>query len=290
MIVSASRRTDLPALYPDWLRGRLESGYATVPHPFDPSRVRRVDLRPPPRGELDALVLWTRNPGPLLSSVRSWESRGVRSLWLVTVTGYPEELEPRSPPVEVALRSIGELAQIVGPKRVAWRYDPIYPCAARGLDAGWHRRNFQRLAQRLAGTARRCIVSVYDPYAKTRRRLREAGAEFDAAADLRPLAGELLREAAARRMELQTCCEDLAEAGVPAGACIEGRLLEELWGLGLADRLDPGQRPGCRCAPSVDIGVYDSCTHGCLYCYATGRPERASSRRRSHRPDSERLL
>jgi hypothetical protein len=290
MIVSASRRTDLPALYPKWLGRRLEAGHAVVPHPFDPSKLRRVDLRPAPRGDLGALVLWTRNPGPILSSVPSWESRGIRSLWLVTVTAYPGVLEPKAPPTDLALRSIRELARIVGPKRVAWRYDPIFVCAAQGLDSSWHLHNFQGLAHRLAGAAGRCIVSVYDPYAKTRRRLREAGAEPDAAADLQAIAGEYLRVAAEVGMEMRTCCEDLAGAGVPAGACIDGEFLDDLWNLGIGGRRDPGQRPGCRCAPSVDIGVYDTCTHGCLYCYATGRPERARSRRRSHRPDSESLI
>ena len=64
MIVSASRRTDVPALYPEWLLGRLAAGTAEVANPFNPSQVRQVDLRPTPGGTMQALVLWTRDVRP----------------------------------------------------------------------------------------------------------------------------------------------------------------------------------------------------------------------------------
>ncbi|GAB4272939.1 MAG: DUF1848 domain-containing protein [Deferrisomatales bacterium] len=284
MIVSASRRTDIPALYAPWLLRRLAEGYAEVPHPFAPSRVRRVDLRLPPEGPLEALVLWTRNPAPLLPSIPRWEASGPPTLWLVTVIGYPRPLEG-GPPGDIAVRAAKALADAVGPDRVVWRYDPLLTCPALGVTERWHEGNFVRLADALAGSTRRCVVSGYDDYAKARRRLARVGLPLGPSEALAQLAATLARIAAARGIRLQTCCEAWQAAGVPAGACIDGELLDRLWGLGVAGQRDPGQRPGCRCAPAVDLGVYDTCTHGCLYCYATGSGARAAA----HDPAGPRL-
>lgn len=296
MIVSASRRTDLPALYPAWLTGRLAAGFADVPHPFDPRRVRRVDLRPAPRGELGALVLWTRNPSPLLDAVPGWEAGGLRTLWLVTLTGYPRALEPAAPDESQVVAAVHSLCALVGPDRVAWRYDPVLLCPAIGVDAPWHRRNFHRLATALSGATRRCIVSLYDDYAKARRRLAAAGLA-PVGAEAMPglpeewvaLFADLAAQASAHGIEVRSCCEELSAAGVAPGACIDGELLSRLWGLPARPTRDRGQRPGCRCVPSADIGVYDTCTHGCLYCYATGTAARALARRLAHDPEGERL-
>ncbi len=289
MIVSASRRTDIPALYPRWLRNRLREGFARVPHPFRPDRVRTVDLRPPPEGDMEALVLWTRDPGPLLPDVEAWERSGLRTLWLVTITGYPRDLEPSAPPPERALAALERMARVVGPERIAWRYDPLIRVPALGMDDGWIIDRFGRLARRVAPLAGRCILSLYDPYAAPRRRLAAAGLSPDTDAPWEPLTRDLARVARELGLAVQSCCDDLTRAGIPRGGCISGELLDRLWGLGLAGRRDPGQRPGCLCAPSVDIGVYNTCTHGCLYCYATRSPGRARGLAAAHDPQGETL-
>jgi hypothetical protein len=276
VIVSASRRTDLPALHAPWLLERLAAGYVSVQNPYAPSQVRRVDLVPAPAGTLTALVLWTRNPGPLLPAVPEWEARGLRTLWLVTVTGYPRPLEPRAPESSAALDAVQRLAALVGRERVAWRYDPMLLCPALGMDREWHARNFRRLAAHLGDASGRCIVSLYDDYPKARRRLSAAGLEPDPETQPGPLLSELAAEAGRRGLAVQTCCEAELSSEISPGACIDGALLDRLWGLGIGPGRDRGQRPGCRCAPSVDIGAYDTCTHGCLYCYATGSRPRSS--------------
>lgn len=271
MIVSASRRTDIPSFHAGWLRERLAAGWADVPNPFAPSRVRRVELTPSPAGPLEALVLWTRDPSPLLPDVEGWESRGLRTLWLVTLTGYPGALEPGAAPEASAVGALRELAARVGPERVVWRYDPVVVSASLGLDAAWHGANFRRLGEALRGAAGRCIVSYCDGYAAARRRLAAAGVDVAPRGE----AAEALRRISEAADELglpvQTCCEDAEAEGIPAGACIDGALLDRLWGTGCGARRDPGQRAGCRCAPSVDIGTYGTCGRGCLYCYAQRR-------------------
>ncbi len=289
MIVSASRRTDVPALYGEWLDRRLEAGYARVRNPFDPRAVRRVDLRPPPRGQLDALVLWTRDPGPCLGRVGRWEDRGVRTLWLVTVTGYPRELEPAAPPWQRAADAIRALAGRIGADRVAWRYDPVLIAPGRGVDAAFHRRRFAAVARAVEGAVGRCIVSVYDPYKAPGARLRRAGWPRDPSDGAAAVCEQLAAVAADHGIPLHSCCEDLVARGIAPGACIDAALLARLWGIPWDGRPDPGQRPGCRCARSVDLGAYDTCTHGCLYCYATRSAVRAARRRAEHDPAAETL-
>lgn len=132
-------------------------------------------------------------------------------------------------------------------------------------------------------------MSYYDDYAKARRRLTAAGLSPDDETEAISLAAALLSIAGEFGVTVQSCCEDLEPAGLSPGACIDGALIDRLWGLAAGDKRDPGQRPRCRCAPSVDIGVYHTCTHGCLYCYATGSPNQVAARRRAHSPQGERL-
>ncbi len=268
MIVSASRRTDVAAFHSGWLRERLAAGWVDVGNPFRPSRVRRVDLTPAPDGPLEALVLWTRDPAPLLPELDAWERRGLRTLWLVTVTGYPRVLEPGAPATETAATAVRALAARLGPERIAWRYDPVVLSRSLGMDAAWHARNFARLAEGLGGAAGRCIVSYYDDYAAPRRRLAAAGIDVAPREEAAAALDGIAAAASALGLALRTCCEDWAEKGVRAGGCIDGALLDRLWGTAFGARRDPGQRKGCRCAPSVDIGTYGTCGHGCLYCYA----------------------
>lgn len=292
MIVSASRRTDLPALYAPWLARRVRDGYVDVQSPFDARRIRRVDLRPAPEGAMDALVLWTRNPFPLLDCVRSWDAAGIRSLWLVTVTGYPRSLEPAVPSLTSAVEAFRALSAEVGPDRVVWRYDPVIVASAGELTPDWHLRNFERLTVLLKGASKRCVVSLCDEYPKIRRRMARAGfratrVEEGGGEEISTslLVSHLREMASASGMEMQSCCEDLGESGISEGACVDAGLLTRIWGGDFPSSRDRGQRTGCRCAPSVDIGAYDTCTHGCLYCYATGAQEKAEARGKAHAPE-----
>jgi hypothetical protein len=63
MILSASRRTDIPRYYAEWFNRRLHAGYCMVPNPYNPHQIARVSLR---REDVDAIVFWTRYPEPLL--------------------------------------------------------------------------------------------------------------------------------------------------------------------------------------------------------------------------------
>jgi hypothetical protein len=265
MIVSASRRCDIPAFAGDWFMDNLRAGKVLVPNPFNPSQARRVSLK---QEDVDALVFWSRDLRPFLKHLPEIERLEYRSYFLITVTGYPRSLEPAVPAVAAAALFVKELAGAIGRRRIAWRYDPVL--FTPEIDSRFHANNFARLAGLLAPHAARVIVSFFDPYPKALRRLRQAGIDAKAGtpAQQAELLGSFAAVASSSGLEIQSCAEPALSASVQPGKCIDEGLLNEVFGLRLARRKDPSQRKLCLCQQSVDIGSYGTCCHGCLYCYA----------------------
>jgi DNA repair photolyase len=277
MIISASRRCDIPRFHFDWFLRRLEAGYVDVANPFNAAQIRRVSLKPE---DVEFLVFWTRDPRPLLAA----QPEQYPFYTMTTLTGYPEILEPNVPPAGDVIRAMKAMSEKWGRKRVIWRYDPIFFSGI--TDTAFHCRNFAELAAELSGSVDRVIISVYDEYAGARRRLSalekdgliEVCPQSDQDGRLRPelkeLAVQLARIASEAGMETRSCAEaeDLSGLGIKPGACIDGELINELLGgkdsLSQIGSKDKNQRRNCRCVSSVDIGSYGSCPAGCVYCYA----------------------
>ncbi|AEF86060.1 conserved hypothetical protein [Treponema primitia ZAS-2] len=291
MIISVSRRCDIPRFQFDWFMERLDTGFVDVPNPFNRKQLRRVSLSPGDEAEdAQVLIFWTRDPRPILERGTELEERGHRFCVMTTLTTYPALLEPNPPPTEAVIAAMRELSDRFGPKRIIWRYDPVL--LSNITDAAFHLRNFKALANSLSGAVSRVIISVYDEYAAAKRRLAalEQGGAFRVlphyagegpGTELLPkLRGELrcmwrtllarLAETAADAgMTMQSCAEaeDMTNLGIIPGACIDGELIRKLWGIEAAGK-DKNQRPHCRCALSADIGSYGPCPAGCVYCYA----------------------
>lgn len=267
MIVSVSRRGDVPAFGGDWFMERLRRGLVEVRNPFCRGRERLVSLK---KQDVDAFVFWSRDPRPFLEHLPEIERGGYPYYFLVTVTGYSRPLESSTPPPEQAVIFFKELAGRNGRRRLVWRYDPVIFTA--GTAFAFHVRNFSNLARRLSPFASRVIVSFFDPYPKVDRRLGKIGIAAEKAAGSPEQQNDLLARfaeiAAGSGLEIQSCAETAAAAGVGPGKCVDEGLLNELFGLGLAYRKDPSQRKLCLCQQSVDIGSYGTCLHGCIYCYA----------------------
>ncbi len=288
MIISASRRTDIPALFSAWFMNRIEAGFCRVPNPYS-GRLGRVSLLPK---DVDAIVFWTKNPRPLLPRLEELTARGFAYYFLYTLNDYSRTIEPSMPPVRERLETFRRLSEFIGPQRVIWRYDPIV--LSNLTDEIYHRETFARLCEALRGSTSRSIISVLDVYKKVRLRLAAA-----AGAGLRvrePEIGdarlaELVRamgaSACAAGIELTTCAEDLLGSSpeAHAGSCIDAGLLASL-GVQILGKKDRGQRASCRCVESRDIGVNNTCTHGCIYCYATDSLEAACSRYATHDPNA----
>jgi hypothetical protein len=284
MVISVSRRCDIPRFRFDWFMEKLNTGFVDVANPFNAAQIRRVSLRPSPEGGgADVFVFWTRDPRAILANAEKLENLRLPFYVMVTVTGYPAALEPNVPPAEIICAAMGELARKTGPRRVIWRYDPVFLSSI--TDEDFHRRNFGMLAGNLAGAVRRVIVGLYDEYGGAKRRiaalekagvlqmrtpaLSGAGLPFSADNGACRLLADLAQTAKDAGMEIQSCAgaENFQAAGIQAGACVDGELLRELWGIESGGR-DKNQRPHCLCSQSVDIGRYGDCPAGCVYCYA----------------------
>ena len=292
-IVSASRRTDIPAFFGDWFMNRLSAGYCLVANPFNRSQVRRVSLA---AEDVDAVVFWTKNPAPFLHHVLELEKQRLRYYFQYTLNDYPKALEPGLSPVEDRIEAFRALSNIIGSRRVVWRYDPIIPTGVTDFEA--HRNRFKSLAKVLSGHTRRVVVSLVDRYRKTLRRLARLEKE-----GLRvhwemlegPCVDRLLEDLASIAgecgLEMRACSEprDFSGLGIPPGACIDADLITDLFGIATTHVKDRGQRPRCGCVESRDIGAVDTCGHGCPYCYATNDPDRALLRLRDHDPSASAL-
>ncbi len=265
MIISASRRTDIPAFHAEWFMQRLRDGYCETVNPFNPRQVSRVSLLP---ADVTAMVFWTRNAVPLLPHLPELDARGYRYYFQYTLTGYGPPLEPHCSPVHTAIATMRRLAEHVGPARVCWRYDPILLTDARPAD--WHLAHFAELAAALRGITERVTISLFDPYRAALKRLAAAGITPRPVENMAEWLTGLATTAAAHGMAIVSCAEaDWGQFGIQPGKCIDDRLLRRLFGLEVATGKDTSQRAACGCVAGKDIGAYDTCDHGCLYCYAT---------------------
>lgn len=276
MFVSVSRRTDIPAFYAPWFMGRVREGFCLVPNPYDARRFSRVPLSP---REAELILFWSKNPAPLLPCLDELDARGYAYAFTFTLTPYGPELEPGLPDAGARVETFERLSQRLGPLRVDWRYDPVLLDAR--FTVSYHEERFARLCERLAPLTTRCIFSFADPYPHLHGRVRPAPE-----GDMRALAAALARIGSAHGLALETCCEriDLSDLGIAHGACVDAGRAARILGRPVSAAHDAGQRPGCGCVRSVDIGAYDTCPGGCAYCYATHAAARARARYAAHDP------
>lgn len=289
MIISASRRTDLPAFYSAWLLRRLQEGYCLVQNPLNPKQVSRVSLSP---RDVDAIVFWTKNPAQILSALSKFAAYPY--YFQFTLTPYGRDIEPGLPAKQDLVKTFQALSRQIGRERVVWRYDPILLTTEWNVER--HARVFEEMLAELAPYTDTCVLSFVDLYRKTERNTRSLG--------LLPLTWDVMREIAARfatiavgtGVRLQSCAEDLAleDFGIEHGACIDKARLERIIGRRILDtrsaRKDPTQRSTCRCLASVDIGAYNTCRHLCKYCYANFSPAEVAAHAGLHDPDAPLLI
>ena len=290
MIVSASYRTDIPAFYAEWFLRRLDEGFALVRNPYS-AQMYRVDLRPQ---RVTGFVFWTRNFGPLLERLDRLRAFGRPFVVQFTITDYPRQIEPAVIPAEKAVAQMHRLAREVHPLCPVWRYDPVLFTSLTPTE--FHERNFARLAAALEGATDEVVISFAQIYAKSRRNLDAAARRHgftwtDAPDDAkRELAERLALLARRHGMRLTVCSQpEYLAPGAEEARCVDVRRLARISGEPLEAPLK-GNRPGCACHESRDIGEYDTCPHGCLYCYAVRHRRVALARYRAHDPASPSLL
>lgn len=286
MIVSASYKTDIPAFYGAWFRRRLDAGAARMVNPYG-GQVYDIDLTP---GGCDGFVFWTRNAAPFLETLGEVRGRGFPFVVPFTVTAYPRALETSVIPPEQAVAQLHELARLFGGDSVVWRYDPVLVTDLTPPD--WHRRTVAWLAEAVRGATDEVVFSFATIYRKTARNTESAAARHgfgwrDPSDDEKTaLLEDLAGIAAEHGLSPRLCAQP--ELLPPSGPLHPARCIDAARLSRVADRPIPaktkGNRPGCYCAQSKDIGAYDTCPHGCVYCYAVQRPGIAKQRYRAHDP------
>jgi len=283
-VISASRRTDIPAFYMDWFMESIANEEFTVINPYS-RRASTVDVKP---GDVDTIVFWSKNFGPLLENEYDMilEEMGFHLFFQFTINSDSPLLEPNIPSMDVRLNQLEALASRHPVESIMWRFDPICFFRLEDGQIGSNLDGFCRIARKASGIGiKRCTTSFLDHYQSVKKR----AASTNSATFLEPALEQkscLLHELGDHLNELgialQTCCEkevmDVmpSTASVESGACIPGDFLMDLFGSQVSLRKDPGQRvqKGCGCSVSTDIGSYSlhPCYHNCLFCYANPAP------------------
>lgn len=268
-IISASRRTDIPAYHAEWFVERVREGFVRWKNPFGGQEIE-TSLAVE---DVAAIVFWSKDYGPMLPHLSGLYERGYRFAFNFTITGLPSAFEPNVPPAEVTIPIARRLADLFGPETVLWRYDPILISSITPPD--YHRGRFAQLAEALSGSTMRCYFSFPTFYGKviraTAKLANETGIRcVDPPIDEKiELANELAEIAASHGIEMLTCCGDyLLSDRIAKAHCIDAELLSRLYHDRAFALRHKGTRKECGCFESTDIGAYGTCGHGCVYCYA----------------------
>lgn len=270
MILSVSRRTDIPNYYSDWFLNRIKEGCLYVRNPMNAHQVSRTMLTP----ELvDCIVFWTKNPEPMLDKLD--ELAPYPFYFQFTLTGYGRDIECNVPHKRERMIPIfQELSRRIGRERVIWRYDPIL--FTRRYTPEYHLKAFGQIAEALQGYTAKCVISFVDSYAKNQKSMAALHTYTLPERELAAFAGELARMAGDCGMKVGSCAEqiDLSACGIVHNCCIDRELIEQITGYELQAGKDRNQRKECGCIESIEVGTYDTCRNGCLYCYANNGRER----------------
>ncbi len=273
MIISASRRTDIPAFYSEWFINRLKAGFIYVKNPFNAQQISKINLSPE---IIECIVFWTKNPEKMLPHLRTIDDLEFPYYFQFTVTSYDTSIEQYVPKKNQIISTFIKLSDQIGPDKVIWRYDPILISDIFTIE--YHLKWFNYLAKRLQRHTKKCVISFFDMYKKCEHNLKNINIKHIEMADKLMLANELLKIANSYNLSLQTCAEETALTSyeLTSGKCIDDGLISKIIGSPIAINPDKSQRPTCRCTTSIDIGTYNTCGHGCKYCYANFSPKSAA--------------
>ena len=272
MIISASRRTDIPACFPEWFANRIKEGYVIVRNPMN-NQPFRINLSPE---IVDCIVFWTKNPIPMIPYLD--EFKDYCYYFQFTLTGYGKDIERNLPDKNADLiPAFQKISDKIGPERVIWRYDPILVNDRYSLE--YHKRAFEKIASALNGYTEKCVFSFVDTYAKNLKAMESLKVRDLAPEEMKEMAVMIRDIDAENHMKVGTCAEEinLEELGIEHNACIDKALIERLTGGKIKDTKknikDSGQRSACKCMLSKEIGTHNTCGNGCVYCYANYSPD-----------------
>lgn len=290
-VISASRATDIPAFFGEWFMKKLEIGYVKRVNPFS-GKPYYISLK-----HAAAFVFWSKNPEPFLTFLNRFQKD---FYFQFTLNNYDNtSLEPNVPPLKKRIDTFRRLADIYGSDRILWRFDPIMLLPEMPVDSVISR--IDRVAEMLHGYTNRMTISflTLKSYTAAKKRLATQYPGIAKNPNKAIPTGEARKkildylqalqdrwQKTDNTFSIQSCGmpDDFSDYGIKPSRCIDDDLLAQLFPqnkqlmgfLGTKDMFgnqtrlpdDKGQRKHCHCIPSKDIGAYNTCKHGCLYCYA----------------------
>lgn len=263
MIISASRRTDIPAFHSDWFFNRIKERYVLVPNPYNSKMISRISLDP---AIVDCIVFWSKNPAPMLEKLDKLKEYNY--YFQFTLNPYGPEIENHLPIISKRIDTFKRLSDRIGKEKVIWRYDPVL--TNETYTPGFHKEKFAEIAYELKEHTEKCMLGFIDHYQHIRTAVSRFNIQPLLKADIEEMAASFKKTVDTCSIQLDTCTVkvDLTHLGIPGGLCIDNQLVERIAGYPISARKDKNQRDICRCAESIDIGIYESCLNGCIYCYA----------------------
>ena len=297
MIISVSRRTDIPAFFGEWFIRRIKEGYFYSINPFNPKQIKGFSLEPE---AVDAFVFWSKNPKPFIQYLDILNDRGYNYYFQFTLNDYPKIFEPYVPDITERIEIFLTLSEKIGAEKVIWRYDPIILSTITPVE--YHLEKICQIAEKLSGHTKRLVISFLDFYTKVKTRLKKlkiySGIDFfnildkSKEKDLISLVKQLNKISLLYKFNIFTCSEkiDLSSEGIEHGSCIDGNLIKNIFNLKKEFNKDKNQRSECLCAESIDVGFYNTCKHQCIYCYANFSEKTICNNLKKHRIDSPCLI
>ena len=286
MIISASRRTDIPSYYSEWFVNRLKEKYVLVRNPMNIHQVSKIDLSP---DVVDAIVFWTKNPTPMLSYLD--QINDYKYYFQFTLSAYGPDVERNLPSKNnIIIPTFQQLSKEIGKEKVIWRYDPIFFNEQYSIE--YHCKYFEVLASKLGDYTEKCTVSFMDMYRNTERNVKPLSIVKDTYEMQVELLQRFVEIAKEYGLYIDTCAEivDFHNIGVEHAHCIDRERIERIGGFKLNVDKDTNQRAECGCVASIDIGAYNTCKNGCLYCYANYSSNTLEKNFGMHNPKSPLLF
>lgn len=282
MIISASRRTDIPSYYSEWFFNRIKEGYVCVRNPMNIHQVGKISLSP---DVIDGIVFWTKNPTPMLS--RLDEISQYNYYFQFTVNSYNTDIETNVPSKnDVIIPTFQRLSKQIGKDRVIWRYDPILLNEKYTLD--YHLTYFKMMADKLADYTEKCTISFIDIYRNIQKNMSSLQICSPSSEQQEEIVAKFVEIANENGIYIDTCAEkvNFDKYGVKHAHCIDRERLERIGKYKLDVDKDKNQRDECGCVSSIDIGSYNTCKNGCLYCYANFSQKSVVANHSKHNPNS----
>ncbi len=286
MIISASRRTDIPAYYSEWLFNRLKEEYVLVRNPMNIHQIGRVNLSP---DVVDGIVFWTKNPVPMLNRLAELDKYNY--YFQFTLNAYDRDVESNLPSKNnIMIPAFQKLSRIIGREKVVWRYDPIFFNDRYTME--YHCKYFKVLAIKLGDYTEKCTISFLDLYRNTVRNMQHLKIQQKTKEQQFEIMQRFSDIARKYGFYVDTCAEKIEfdKSGISHAHCIDRERFERIGNCKLAISKDPNQRKECGCISSIDIGAYNTCKNGCYYCYANYSHKAVIKHTQMHNPTSPLLF